>query len=35
VERLAAGARARAAVIAHYTVQAMQDATIAVYAELL
>jgi glycosyltransferase involved in cell wall biosynthesis len=34
-ERLAAGARARAAVIAHYTVQAMQDATIAVYAELL
>jgi len=33
--RLAAGERARASVIAHYTVRAMQDATIGVYAELL
>ena len=34
-EREAAGARARDAVQANYTVQAMQDATIAVYSELL
>jgi glycosyltransferase involved in cell wall biosynthesis len=34
-ERLVAGERARDAVMASYTVQAMQDATIAVYAELL
>ncbi len=34
-ERLAAGIRARDWVVAHYTVRAMQDATIAVYAELL
>lgn len=34
-EREAAGARARAAVLARYTTRAMQDATIAVYRELL
>ena len=34
-ERAAAGARARAAVERRYTVRAMQDATLAVYAELL
>ncbi len=34
-ERLAAGIRARDWVLAHYTVRAMQDATIAVYSELL
>lgn len=34
-ERLAVGARARAAVLARYTTRAMQDATIAVYRELL
>ena len=34
-ERAAVGARARAAVLAHNTVRAMQDATLAVYRELL
>lgn len=34
-ERAAAGARARAHVCAHYTVHAMQEATLAVYSELL
>ena len=34
-EREAVGARARAAVLARYTTRAMQDATIAVYRELL
>jgi glycosyltransferase involved in cell wall biosynthesis len=34
-EREAAGVRAREAVLRNYTVRAMQDATIAVYAELL
>ena len=34
-ERQAMGARARASVLAHYTVQAMQQATMAVYEEVL
>jgi glycosyltransferase involved in cell wall biosynthesis len=34
-ERAALGARARASVLAHYTKQAMQEATLGVYAELL
>ena len=34
-ERDAVGATARASVQAHYTVRAMQDATLAVYAEVL
>jgi glycosyltransferase involved in cell wall biosynthesis len=34
-DRLALGQRARAAVLAHYTTVAMQDATLAVYRELL
>jgi glycosyltransferase involved in cell wall biosynthesis len=34
-ERQALGARARAAVLAHYTTRAMQDATLDVYEELL
>ncbi len=35
IERAVFGARARAAVEQHFTVRAMQDATLAVYAELL
>jgi len=35
LERAALGARARASVLAHYTKQAMQEATLSVYAELL
>jgi len=34
-ERAAIGTRARAAVLAQHTTRAMQDATIAVYRELL
>jgi hypothetical protein len=34
-ERVAFGARARASVEAHYTVRAMQEATIEVYREVL
>jgi glycosyltransferase involved in cell wall biosynthesis len=34
-ERDVVGAAARASVQAHYTVRAMQDATLAVYAEVL
>jgi glycosyltransferase involved in cell wall biosynthesis len=34
-ERAAVGARARAAVLARYTTRAMQEATLAVYRELL